>query len=217
MKSSITRFTILLTSLIVAALFIPACGAPSPDRSELSMETQVNSPTQTPPPAITMTPGITGKSTAIPAFSADQLKDMRYQLDIIAESLPESDGLVQLTGGVFEQLYPGSATGVRVELLNSILGDLNGDGSEDAAAVLAVNTGGSGTFIYLVAIDNYGGQPRQVASTPLGDRVQVKSIDIQDGIIRLGMVVHSDTDPLCCPTLDKQENYQLVGDRLVAP
>ena len=57
---------------------------------------------------------------------------MQYQLDIIAESLPESDGLVQFTGGVFEQLYPGSATGVRVELLSSALRDLNGDGSEDA-------------------------------------------------------------------------------------
>ena len=57
---------------------------------------------------------------------------MQYQLDIIAESLPESDGLVQLTGGVFKQPYPGSATGVRVEFLNSALRDLNGDGSEDA-------------------------------------------------------------------------------------
>ena len=216
MHSSISRFTIFFASLFVAGLFIPACGAPSPDRSGPSVETQVNSPTQTPPPALTMTPGITGKSTAIPAFSVDQLKDMQYQLDIIAESLPESNGLVQLTGGVFEQLYPGSATSVRVELLNSVLGDLNGDGSEDAAVVLAVNTGGSGTFIYLVAVDNYGGQPKQVAGTPLGDRVQVKSIHIQDGIIRLGMVVHSETDPLCCPSLDKQENYQLVGDRLVA-
>ena len=216
MHNRFTRFTILFASLVLAAIFIPACGAPSPDRSGLSVETQVNSPRQTPPPAITITPGKSGKSTLIPAFSADQLKDMQYQLDIIADSLPESNGLVQLNGGVFEQLYPGSAAGVRVDLLNSVLGDLNGDGSEDAAVVLAVNTGGSGTFIYLVAVDNYGGQPRQVASTPLGDRVQVKSIDIQDGIIRLGMVVHSDTDPLCCPSLEKQENYQLVGDRLVA-
>lgn len=215
MKSSITRFTILLTSLIVAALFIPACGAPSPDRSELSMETQVNSPTQTPPPAITMTPGITGKSTAIPAFSADQLKDMRYQLDIIAESLPESDGLVQLTGGVFEQLYPGSATGVRVELRNSALRDLNGDGSEDAVVFLAINTGGTGVFMQLASVINQNGELKRIASTDLGDRIQVKLIQIQDGIIRLETVVHSDTNPLCCPTLEKLQEYILQDNRLV--
>jgi hypothetical protein len=94
-------------------------------------------------------------------------------------------------------------------------GDLNGDGVPDAAVVLATNSGGSGVFIDLAAVVVEEGQPVNVAITPLGDRVQINSLTIQDGQIIVDMVTHGPDDPMCCPTQQVVETYELQGYELV--
>lgn len=49
----------------------------------------------------------------------------------------------------------------------------------------------------------------------MGDRVEVKSVAIHQGIITLGMKVHGPDDPACCPTVPTTWCYRLVGNRLV--
>ena len=93
--------------------------------------------------------------------------------------------------------------------------DLNGDGAEDAAVVLATSGGGSGTFISLEAVLNDKGKPKHVASTLLGDRAQIKSVVIESGEITVNMVTHGPDDPMCCPTQEVTEQYKLQGDTLV--
>jgi hypothetical protein len=60
-------------------------------------------------------------------------------------------GKAQLKDGVFEEsVAPGSATKTRIWLAKErAFGDANGDGAEDAAVTLVVDSGGSGTFTYL--------------------------------------------------------------------
>jgi hypothetical protein len=91
------------------------------------------------------------------------------------------------------------------------IGDLNQDGTDDAAVILAVETGGSGTFMYLAAVtqsptDNLPSNPDTYF---LGDRVQIKSLKINNGAIRIKMLKAKPTDPMCCPTNTVIEAYQL--------
>jgi len=75
--------------------------------------------------------------------------------------------------------------------------------------------GGSGTFIDLATVLNQDGAPKHVATVNLGDRVQVKSIAIEPGVISLEMVTHGPDDPMCCPSQNVTEKYKLQGDQLV--
>jgi hypothetical protein len=79
-------------------------------------------------------------------------------------------------------------------------GDVNGDRVEDAAILLSVNSGGSGQFAYLVTVLSVGDQMQPSTPALLGDRVQIKSIDINNGQITVNMVTQGPKDPFCCPT-----------------
>jgi len=75
---------------------------------------------------------------------------------------------------------------------------------------LAENTGGSGTFISAVVILGEDGQPVQSGSALIGDRVKITSLTIQpDHKIVLTGTIHGPNDPMCCPTFQVTETYQL--------
>lgn len=94
-------------------------------------------------------------------------------------------------------------------------GDLDADGVEDAAVVLASSGGGSGTFKEIAAVLNQGGVPTHVASADLGDRVKVEAIAVESGTIRAQLIVHDEADPLCCPTKPVTWEYRLQEGTLV--
>jgi LysM repeat protein len=126
---------------------------------------------------------------------------------------------VQLTGGKYEgkPFVEGGASRPTVTFVDpfNALGDLNGDGLEDAAVVLAENSGGSGVFLYLEAVVDQNGTPANVATQLLGDRVEIKSIAIDGGEIVIDMVTQGPNDPFCCPSMEATLMYRLEGDRLV--
>ncbi len=198
-------FTLLISLLIV--FLLTGCAQPT-----ISITPAVIPAIQSPTEVIDAPAAL---ETTLPAIDVQMLQNLDYRLETVAESLRGSDGLVHLTDGKFEQALPDSAATVQVNYLDSVIGDLNDDGLDDAVVLLAVDTGGTGTFMHLAAVLNQQGQLHQAASTLLGDRIKVNSMQIQDSTILLAMVVHSATDPLCCPTLEKQDKYILLGDRLV--
>jgi hypothetical protein len=120
---------------------------------------------------------------------------------------------ITLVNGSFTE---GSGSGVfSVQMLNLYgFGDLNGDGKDDAAILLAESGGGSGSFISLLAITNQAGLPHQESQVQLGDRIQINSVDISSGVIHLNMVVQGPIDPLCCPSQPQKQNYWLIGNKL---
>ncbi|HEX7587126.1 MAG TPA: hypothetical protein VF478_02315 [Anaerolineae bacterium] len=146
-----------------------------------------------------------------PALTLDALKNAEYTSDLPAAKK------AKLTNGVYEeQLGLGASFKLNLRLTDSYaLGDLNGDGTADAAVVLAANTGGSGVFITLAAVVNEGGKPRHVASADLGDRTQIKSIAIAGGVIVMDLVTHTPSDPMCCPTQNETQKFRLQGEQLV--
>jgi hypothetical protein len=94
-------------------------------------------------------------------------------------------------------------------------GDLNGDGIDDAAVILATNTGGSGTFIYLNAVLNDKGAAKFASSISLGDRVSPRTITISEGVLTVDEIRHGPSDPLCCPTQQATLKFKLVDGKLV--
>ncbi|MBN1317425.1 MAG: META domain-containing protein, partial [Anaerolineales bacterium] len=143
----------------------------------------------------------------IEPLTEEKLKNASYQLEEI--------GQVQLIDGGYENQYGDSAAMVdRAGLLGAALGQLNDDDLNDAAVILWHNSGGSGTFIYLIALYNDVGEPRQVASKLLGDRVQVESLTIQSRQIVLQAITHGPDDPLCCPSQQVTWIYAFENDRL---
>lgn len=119
-------------------------------------------------------------------------------------------GTIRLNNGEFKNKYGEGATQIhRVTLEKFAFGDLNGDGLDDAAVILAWQNDGSGTFKYLVAIQNSSGLPQQIDSVFLGDRIQVNALSIPDGAVQLEEVTHSPLDPMCCPSRQIRDSYIL--------
>ena len=142
----------------------------------------------------------------------DQLENAAYPVEFA-----EPDGIAQLEGGEFrQQAAPGSATETVVRLAQiRSFGRIDNGSSIDAAPILIVNPGGSGTFIYLVAALNVDGHPEMAATTLLGDRVAVRSVRIVDSQIVVGMRVRGPDDPFAYLTTEVTRTYVLEGDELV--
>jgi heat shock protein HslJ len=94
-------------------------------------------------------------------------------------------------------------------------GDLNADGIQETVALLADNSGASGTFNYVAVVAAQDGQPVNIATELLGDRVQLRSMRIVGGQFTVDTVAHAQADAMCCPTLKVRRTLTLNGDRLV--
>lgn len=94
--------------------------------------------------------------------------------------------------------------------------DLDGDGDEDSLVVLGTNTGGSGTFVELVAVANENGEPEYLAKVLLGDRVPVHHMTVIDGVIHVQATIHDDDDPLCCPSQDVELLFRFENGEFIA-
>jgi hypothetical protein len=81
-------------------------------------------------------------------------------------------------------------------------GDLDGDGSGEAAVILALNSGGSGTFLHLAVLSRKDGSLKNMATVRLGDRIKPKALGISGGELTLAALKHGPDDPACCPTVE---------------
>jgi hypothetical protein len=151
------------------------------------------------------------EKTSASSVNAEALRNAVYQCEFAPT------GSVRLINGAYQgDLSVGSSAELTVTLGEMItLGDLDDDGTEDAAVILIVDPGGSGTFYYLAAVVDEDGKPKNVTSTLLGDRVQVKSVSIRSGKIVVNMISQGPGDPMCCPSLEVTLRYVLQGEKLV--
>jgi len=124
---------------------------------------------------------------------------------------------VQLDNGAFqgEPFEAGGASRPTVTLANYAFGQLNDDGLEDAAVVLVENSGGSGSFYYLMAVVSQEGGFVNAATHLLGDRLRVQSLSVDEGQITLQTVTHGPDDPMCCPSLEMPYVYAFSGNILM--
>lgn len=94
-------------------------------------------------------------------------------------------------------------------------GDMNGDGTEDAAFSLLIKTGGTGTFVHIVVVLNVGGNPQPVPALYVGDRDIVNALRIDNGVLTADLTVHGPNDGGCCPSVPATWIIKLQGGALV--
>lgn len=159
--------------------------------------------------AITCAPGLaadkaspdTGLSSAS-ALSLSSVKNASFTCE-------GHDGVIKLKNGKAEGKFPGSSTfGWMCVVERIALGDLNGDGIGDAAAVIGYNGGGSGYFEYLVAIVNKNGKPVQASNYELGDRVVIKDLRFDKDKVSLVLMDHGPSDSLADTSIKKNLSFR---------
>lgn len=145
---------------------------------------------------------ISDQNTAKQPLAEDDVANAVYRIDSIGE--------FRLNKGMFVHQYgEGMTQRFQVTLEKAALGDLDRDGREDAAVVLAVQSGGSGTFRYLIAMQNTGNETLQQDSLLLGDHVQIHDLAIAEGQVRLEMLQPTPNNPVCCPTQQVKQTFSV--------
>lgn len=141
-----------------------------------------------------------------------QLRNAEYVLPLV-DPLDgrEKETRIRLVDGEYTLSSDSPPQRVRAGLLSEFVatGDLNDDAIPDAVAPLFLNTGGSGTFIYMTAMVDRGGALVQAGREFLGDRIKLNRIAVAgDGTTTVDMVVHGPNDPMCCPTQRTVKKFQ---------
>ena len=125
---------------------------------------------------------------------------------------------VTLVGGIARtQAAPGSASVITTRYFgNEASGDLNGDGIPDVAFILTQNTGGSGTFYYVVAALKTPTGYEGTSGVLLGDRIAPQTTQIKNGEI---IVTYADRNPgepmTAIPSLGISKYLKVEGSTLV--
>lgn len=144
-------------------------------------------------------------ATTVPGVAPDEAANARYPTDV------NDSGVLTLRDGRYEDADLVSAA---LDDL-SAAGDLDGDGVDDLAVVLVTNTGGSGIFRDLYILRRQAEKLLVSAPGALGDRVVINGLRIERDEVVVDLVVQSETDPLCCPTLPVSYRFRLAGNELV--
>lgn len=172
----------------------------------------------TPPPsaadltqmaAASVTATVTPPAVKAPEEAAE-IRNVQYELGA-ADTLQ----VVRFTNGKFEQGIPGSDNFMSIAVTDFVaVGDLDGDGTEEVAALVSENYGGTGVFVFLAIYADVNGTLAFQASTIVDDRPQLNELSIERGEIFLDAVIHGADDPMCCPTLKTMRHYRFVDNLL---
>jgi heat shock protein HslJ len=145
----------------------------------------------------------------------DELKNATYS------GFAEGPATVTLQDGMWtgQPSTPGAASRPIVEIAAGFraLGDLDADRLDEAVTVLTYRTGGSASFSYLAVMARQNGSVRNIATVALGDRVQLRSVQISGGKLLVRAVRGGADDAACCPGELVEWEWTLNGGRLTSP
>ncbi|MDR3582228.1 MAG: hypothetical protein P4L67_03065 [Candidatus Pacebacteria bacterium] len=106
---------------------------------------------------------------------------------------------VGLTNGSAEQdAAPGSAEKISTKIFGQpVIGDINGDGRNDAAVIVTQSGGGSGTFYYAAAaLDAGNGTASGTNAIFLGDRIAPDTMQIANGVVTVNYADRTASEPM---------------------
>ncbi len=88
-------------------------------------------------------------------------------------------------------------------------------GKTFVAAPVAVNTGGTGTFVYLVLFEKTGTTFRQVDDESIGDRIKIEKVETEDGEIAVTIYDRRPDEAFSAlPTVKKVLVFTISGGQL---
>lgn len=121
---------------------------------------------------------------------------------------------IQMVNGVYAGVVDGVELNARIQPGFQV-GDLNADGIDDAAFMLAEDTGGSGVFVSLMVVYSQGDKFKQAPGIMIDDRPVINSLMIEDGLVKVTGLIHGPNDPMVNPTTLFSAQYTLFGERMV--
>jgi heat shock protein HslJ len=143
------------------------------------------------------------KATADPVDAPAGAPTLEELRGATYHGLEDLDGPVTLADGDWESepFAPGATSRPTVSLAPGfrVTGDLDGDGADEAVVILAQSSGGSGTFNSLAVVQRTAAGLENVATTALGDRVDIRSARIEGGQLLVSVVRAGEGDAMCCP------------------
>jgi hypothetical protein len=147
-------------------------------------------------------------SVVIPT-GAQSPKDATYMID--GQSVTLKNGVSSVPAA------PGSAEQVTTQYFgNDSVGDLNGDGLPDTAFILTQNSGGSGTFYYVVVA--LGGAQGYTGTNGvlLGDRIAPQTTEIKNAQVIVNYVDRKAGDAMTvAPSVGVSKYLSVKGGQLV--
>ncbi|GAP13729.1 heat shock protein [Longilinea arvoryzae] len=166
---------ILMTWLCIAAFGLSGCGVASNGNTENPTAT---APTEIAEPSSTIPP-----TSDHPAY-----QNATYIIE--GQSITLVDGRSEI------EAAPGSASKIVTQYFgNEAFGDLNGDGKEDVVFLVTQNSGGSGTFFYVVAALQTETGYQGTNAVLLGDRIAPQTTAIENGRIVVNYTDRKPDDP----------------------
>lgn len=95
---------------------------------------------------------------------------------------------------------PDSASVVSYQYFgNETYGDLDGDGDEDAVFLITQDSGGSGTFFYVVGAIREGEHYRGTQAMFIGDRIAPQTTEFRDGQVIVNYAERTPGEPFTTP------------------
>jgi heat shock protein HslJ len=159
--------------------------------------------------AMTMAVVLAAGQPAPAAPTIDQLKGATYN--------GINDAPVALKEGAWEgKPVSGGSTKSRVVLqaASLVTGAVTAEGAPEAVVLLRKSSGGTGTFTFMAVVADRGGKIENVATAPLGDREQVRSLSIVDRRIVVDVIAHGPGEPMCCPTQKQRRAWEWTSTGL---
>ena len=116
------------------------------------------------------------RTSAIQPPTLKELKNASYS------GIEGLKGSVKLVDGQWKGAPYGKGSPSRpaVSLVGDlrVIGDLDGNGTDDAVVLLNYAPGGTGQLLYLAVVARKNGKIHNVATTLIGDRVQIRDVRI---------------------------------------
>lgn len=123
---------------------------------------------------------------------------------------------IQLKNGLAEVAASGAGQTAYQYFGNEVSGDFNGDGTADKAFLLSVNTGGSGTFYYIVAALKTEQGFIGTNAVFLGDRIAPQTSEFKDGKIIVNFAERKSGELMSAsPSVGVSKYFKVANGELV--
>ncbi len=150
-------------------------------------------------------------TTRIPVLDGGEAQETSATDPLHASYRIEGQEVRLIEGRAETEAPPGSATKTVTSAFGEpVFGDLNGDGTEDAALLLVHTPGGGGTFYYVSAALNADGGFRGTNAVLLGDRIAPQTIEIRDGVMIANYAERGPGEPISTPPSFGVSKYLVV-------
>ena len=183
--------TFVILSMVLALVLVAGCG----QKDEVAEKPAAEPAAE---PAVEPVVAISDEKEAVP-----ETDPLLKELKNAAYNGIEEHGPVTLKDGRWEgePYTEDSATRPRVQFMRDFfrVGDLDGDGVDEVAVLLAAHAGGTGENIYLAVMGRRDGNLENLDTVLSGDRVQIRKAGILEGRLFMDILRAGKGDALSNP------------------